>query len=275
MSSQQLAGLGQGSRGRQVRRFGIAKLTGALAVIAAVGCKDNPSTAPDVNAVLTSSLQLGHLIVCKVGSDASFEVSVSGGAASTLSLTNGECKDAVVLNAPDDVQVTVTETVPAGTVVDSIVIVKAGPNGTSTEKVTGTNTVTRNINGDFQRTETFYNHKVEQPGDQGCTPGYWKQDQHFDSWPAPYTPNTLFSDVFDDAFPGLTLLQVLQLGGGGLNALGRHTVSALLNSASSGVQFSLTTQEVIDAFNAVFPGGNYEGLKNRFAAANERSCPLN
>ena len=37
---------------------------------------------------------------------------------------------------------------------------------------------------------------------------------------------------FDDAFPGMTLLEVLSQGGGGLNALGRHTVAALLNAAS-------------------------------------------
>jgi len=113
------------------------------------------------------------------------------------------------------------------------------------------------------------------PGLQGCTPGYWKQEQHFDSWRAPYTPNTLFNTVFDNAFPGQTLLQVLENGGGGLDALGRHTVAALLSSASSGVSYGMTPAQVIAAFNAVFPGGNYEGQKNIFAALNERSCPLN
>ena len=48
--------------------------------------------------------------------------------------------------------------------------------------------------------------EVEQPpSTEGCTPGYWKQPQHFDSW-VTYSPSTLFSSVFDDAFPGLTLL---------------------------------------------------------------------
>jgi hypothetical protein len=46
--------------------------------------------------------------------------------------------------------------------------------------------------------------------------------------PAPYAPSTPFSAVFDDAFPGKTLLQVLQQGEGGLTALGRHTVAALV-----------------------------------------------
>jgi hypothetical protein len=111
-------------------------------------------------------------------------------------------------------------------------------------------------------------------GGEGCTPGYWKQSQHFGSYTPPLTPTTLFSAVFENAFPGKTLVQVLAQGGGGLNALGRHTVSALLNAASSGVGFELSAADVISRFNAVFPGGNYERLKDDFARLNERRCPL-
>lgn len=112
-------------------------------------------------------------------------------------------------------------------------------------------------------------------GGEGCTPGYWRQSQHFDSWAAPYTPGTDFSAVFEDAFPGMSLGEVVRLGGGGLNALGRHTVAALLNAASSGVDYPLSTAQVISQFNAVYPGGNYEGLKNTFEGYNESYCPLN
>jgi cysteine-rich repeat protein len=122
--------------------------------------------------------------------------------------------------------------------------------------------------------------EVEETDDnEGCTPGYWKQPQHFDSWVG-YSPNTLFVTVFgENAFPNKTLLQVLQLTGtayGSLNALGRHTVAALLNAAS-GVDYGQTTQNVIDQFNAVYPGtgAEYEVLKNSFEADNERGCPLN
>ncbi|HXG75706.1 MAG TPA: hypothetical protein VNJ53_03970 [Gaiellaceae bacterium] len=111
-------------------------------------------------------------------------------------------------------------------------------------------------------------------GGEGCTPGYWKQTQHFDSWTSPYTPSTQFDDVFDDAFGEMTLLEVLQQGGGGLNALGRHTVAALLNAASGGVDYSFTTTQVINMFNAVYPGGDYEDLKDTFEAENESGCPL-
>ena len=75
----------------------------------------------------------------------------------------------------------------------------------------------------------------------------------------------------------MTLVQVLGNGGGGLNALGRHTVAALLNSASSGVSFELTPAQVISSFNSVFPGtkSQYNTLKDQFAGLNERLCPLN
>ncbi|NNM32713.1 MAG: hypothetical protein HKO53_06585 [Gemmatimonadetes bacterium] len=114
-------------------------------------------------------------------------------------------------------------------------------------------------------------------GGEGCTPGYWKQDHHFDSWPAPYMPGTLFSAVFDDAFPGMTLADVASQGGGQLKALGRHTVAALLNGASSGVSYDLSDGDVIAAFNDAYPGtnGEYEALKNQFEAYNEQGCPLN
>jgi hypothetical protein len=109
---------------------------------------------------------------------------------------------------------------------------------------------------------------------EGCTPGFWKAEQHFDSWTG-YLPTDLFLTVFgEDAFPGLTLLDVLNLGGGGLNALGRAAVAALLNAASPDVDYDLTTAQVITAFNAVFPGGDYETLKNRLDLLNNQGCPL-
>jgi hypothetical protein len=107
----------------------------------------------------------------------------------------------------------------------------------------------------------------------GCTPGYWKQKQHFDSWVDPYDPDDLFDDLpgFANAFPGLTLLEVLGLNGGGLNALGRHTVAAILNSAGG---FGLDLGDLADAFNEAVATGNYETLKNALEFFNEQGCPL-
>jgi hypothetical protein len=114
----------------------------------------------------------------------------------------------------------------------------------------------------------------EVPGGQGCTPGYWKQSHHFGNWTAPYTPGTAFGSVFANAFPGMTLLQVLSQGGGGLKALGRHTVAALLSAASPDVASGYTPAQVISAFNAAYASGNYGPLHNEFEAANEQGCPL-
>jgi len=114
-------------------------------------------------------------------------------------------------------------------------------------------------------------------GGEGCTPGYWKQEQHFDSWRNPYDPGDSFNTYFDNAFPGMTLLEVLKQGGGGLNALGRHTVAALLNAASAGVDYAFSPASVIASFDAVYPGtkDDYETLKDTFERENERGCPLN
>jgi len=114
-------------------------------------------------------------------------------------------------------------------------------------------------------------------GGEGCTPGYWKQAHHFDSWTSPYEPSTRFSDVFEDAFPEMTLLEVLKQGGGGLIALGRHTVAALLNAASPNVSYDMSVSEVIDAFNDVYPSStaDYNDIKDMFEDFNELGCPLN
>jgi len=113
-------------------------------------------------------------------------------------------------------------------------------------------------------------------GGEGCTPGYWKQSQHFDSYTAPYAPTTLFVDAFGvNAFPGKTLVQVLGQGGGGLRALGRHAVAALLNAASDGVDYDRTTAQVIASFQEAYAARSFEYLKNVFEAFNEQGCPLN
>jgi hypothetical protein len=112
-------------------------------------------------------------------------------------------------------------------------------------------------------------------GGEGCTPGYWKQPHHFDSWPAPYAPGDTFASRFGvDSFGDDTLLEVLGANGGGLNALGRHAVAALLNGASAGVTYDMSSAQVITAFNAAVDGGDIEGTKNIFAAFNEQGCKL-
>jgi len=114
---------------------------------------------------------------------------------------------------------------------------------------------------------------------EGCTPGYWKQAHHFDSW-VDYLPTQTVASVFgplDASVDGLTLEQALKQGGGGLKALMRHAVAALLNAASGDVNAVAfpTPADVIAATQAAVNGGDIEATKNAFEAANETGCPLN
>jgi hypothetical protein len=123
---------------------------------------------------------------------------------------------------------------------------------------------------------------IETPGGEGCTPGYWKQTQHFDSWVG-FSPTDLFNAVFgvnvtlSTGGANATLLQALQSGGGGINALARHAVAALLNSSNPDVASDFTTAQVIALVqDAVAPGGvTIEEAHQLLAAANEQGCPLN
>jgi hypothetical protein len=118
------------------------------------------------------------------------------------------------------------------------------------------------------------------PGGQGCTPGYWKQDHHFDSWKV-YAPTDSFNAVFGLTGPfadSVTLLDALSTGGGGIYALGRHSVAALLDSVHGGVAYGMTAADVIAKTRAAYMSGDkaqIEATKNLFVALNERTCPLN
>lgn len=147
------------------------------------------------------------------------------------------------------------------------------------ENLFGVSTATLSVSNTVGGYIWFKFRKVEVPvGGQGCTPGYWRQAHHYDSWTSPYTPSTPFSAVFANAFPGMTLGQVVQLGGGGLNALGRSAVASLLNAASPNVNFDYSTMQVINAFNSAFATGNkklFEQQKDVLDFLNNQGCPLN
>jgi hypothetical protein len=113
------------------------------------------------------------------------------------------------------------------------------------------------------------------PGGDGCTPGYWKQPQHFDSWLG-YRTSDLYPEVFgvDPSFGDITLIEALNLGGGGERALARHAVAALLNAMSAGTDAVFTAAGVIHLVQQAYSNGDLETLKDRLMAANELGCPL-
>ncbi|MEX2284717.1 MAG: hypothetical protein WEE89_19670 [Gemmatimonadota bacterium] len=117
-------------------------------------------------------------------------------------------------------------------------------------------------------------------GFQGCTPGYWKQKQHFGSWTLPYVPTGVSASKYNTVFgvslfsANTTLLQALGMGGGGASRLGRHSTAALLNSANSDVNYGMTPAQVIAAVQAAVASGDYDSASEVFEELNERQCPL-
>jgi hypothetical protein len=112
------------------------------------------------------------------------------------------------------------------------------------------------------------------PVSQGCTPGYWRQAHHYDSWTG-YTPTQTFNSVFGVG-PSITLGDAVKQGGGGADALARHAVAALLNSTSPQVDYPYTTAQVIQLVKDAYSNAiTYEGAKDLLEAANEAGCPLN
>ncbi len=117
-------------------------------------------------------------------------------------------------------------------------------------------------------------------GDQGCTPGYWRN--HADRWVG-VDPGDDFDATFDvDLFnPNITLGQAIWLGGGGVDALARHATAALLNAyakldGSNGqfVNYPYTVDEVIQMVQGAVANGTIEATKDEFEEANELGCPL-
>ena len=137
---------------------------------------------------------------------------------------------------------------------------------------------------------TFTNTLVPQTGNEGCTPGYWKQDQHLDSWVGTgFTPGQTLESVFDvpDSFglDNVTLLNALSLKGGSTLAgaaetLLRAAVAAILNAASPDVDYAFTTAQIIAGVNAALASGDRNTILTAAAildAANNGlgGCPLN
>jgi hypothetical protein len=114
--------------------------------------------------------------------------------------------------------------------------------------------------------------KLPPGGGEGCTPGFWRQPQHFQYWTG-YNPSDLYSDVFGVARPG-TLLQNVTANGGGANALARHSVAALLNAASAEVDYDLSAAEIIAGVQAAFASGDFETFKNVLEGYNEQGCSV-
>ena len=125
-------------------------------------------------------------------------------------------------------------------------------------------------------------------GNEGCTPGYWKN--HTDNWEeaTPGVPvKWIYSSVAGTAFENTTMLEALQGGGGrGLDGarkiLLRAAVAAWLNAAHEGLGYPLrrfTDPGMIkDTVNAALDSNDRQtmlDLASYLDDLNNLGCPLN
>ena len=136
------------------------------------------------------------------------------------------------------------------------------------------------LSNDVQKVHTVQVDICKENGGEGCTPGYWRQTQHFGSWTnppySPVVPLTTFRAAFDlldftgpitmktrggpgggpaptkvDTFASssddITLLDAIWALGDDQNKMGRHATAALLNDANPIVNFNpvLDRSEII------------------------------
>jgi len=116
---------------------------------------------------------------------------------------------------------------------------------------------------------------TEETGGEGCTPGFWKNLlKHGDQWICA-DPGDDYETVFGvDASFTRTLIEALEAGGGGEDALGRHAVAALLSACNPDVDYFETPEGVIERVQDAYSTGAIEELKDLFDLENNRGCPL-
>jgi len=128
-------------------------------------------------------------------------------------------------------------------------------------------------------------------GGEGCTPGYWKNNA--DKWEASawvgYAPGDSFEAIFGvdvtlrgngkATYPTPTLREALDANGGGINALARHAVAALLNIANPDIGYGIgsTAALITMVHDAIVSGdeAQIEALHMLLADYNEAGCPIN
>ena len=136
-------------------------------------------------------------------------------------------------------------------------------------------------------------------GEEGCTPGFWRQSQHYGAWQwTAYEPgddyktvfgiggetvslrlnkNGVWSDPAADSGTSSdpTLLGAAWAKGGDENALARHAVAGLLNASSGEVAYAFSVDQIKTMVQEAYAGGDFNTPKNLLAEQNEMGCPTN
>ena len=190
-------------------------------------------------------------------------------------------------------QVTINEVnIPANRIVDSIHVVK---NGVWLPTLFLVNSVTVETGYNDISFVKFYHSGGTPPPNfgNGCTPGYWKQSQHFDSWtPTGLGPTNLVGSVFANAslyslagkpMANYKLVEALSFKGGpdltgAAQILLRASVAAELNAKYSGLGYPMTAAAVVSAVNTALASANRAAmltLASHLDDLNNLRCTLN
>jgi hypothetical protein len=125
------------------------------------------------------------------------------------------------------------------------------------------------------------------PGEQGCTPGYWKN--HLSAWtatglsPTALVGNTVTLPANLSTLSGATLREALAFGGGpgtlgAARILLRAGVAAMLNAGHPSLDYPNTPLQVRNAINAALASNDRATMLARASALdadNNLGCPLN
>lgn len=224
--------------------------------------------------------------VCKVGPAGTYTFTIVSGEAdktrilvsSPFTLQAGECKDVYMGQANIDHVEIAEVNLPATTALDHIVVQSKVNNCalepvTCPQTLTGTNTAIFETYAFQPYTITFYNISTG----KGCTPGYWKVDQHWDSWPAPYTPAQKIGTVFANAnlyslnnvlMSNYSLVDGLNFQGGNdaggkAQILLRAGIAGVLNASSSfSGNYPLSVADIVSQVNSALASGNKTTMTN-------------
>jgi hypothetical protein len=233
---------------------------------------------------LSSGIGYAHdLQICKHSDPpgalaGSFDFSIAG--LGTYSTTVGDC---VLISSTGPGDFTITEASTPNTILTGVTV---DPPNFLVSFDLNAHTAVVHV-GDGSLTTVTFTNSPHLTGNQGCTPGYFKQPQHFASW-VTYSPTQTVGSVFAGVIAPLqseTLLDALQ-GGGGPGLTGAETillraaVAALLNASNGGVAYPLTAAQVISEVKAALASGNRDTILNeasRLDGFNNGAggCPLN
>lgn len=273
-------------------------IVGAAAVtMLVVACSDSSTlTRPAVSGPrLTTDINPGPSTLCKVGpAGTTFTFSIwtegvgtllnydsqgpgpnGNGLTTIVSVPANTCKQFYTRGAALE-SVEITEiNLPAGTVFDhltwqtdanALAGFPAGPLNTLTTNFVHIEPFTKAI------TVIFYNTST---GGSGCTLGFWKNS--VGSWPPTgYSTGMDFDATFGvNAFsPNITLLQALNLGGGGINNLARQGTAALLSASHPDLDYPLSPAQVIQAVKDAIANGTINTTASQLDTYNNYGCTL-